>query len=170
MLPSSKQKRKSKEQPHIVDGKYNIKKICNDSWDFLMLKVSYNNDDSSDFFSDSSYYFNDDPDFFNDNGSSSSNCMVVFAFDNSSNHAAFSKDVLVTNQINLNSGDKQPVMRNIYFKPNNQLQSMVFLTTYNDEKLRGKPKGIKQVLMECEKWPSGGLDFRSFTLNIGYCY
>ncbi|PKY44370.1 hypothetical protein RhiirA4_458653 [Rhizophagus irregularis] len=30
-------------------------------------------------------------------------------------------------------------------------------TTHNDEKLRGKPKGIKQVLMKCGKWPPGGL-------------
>ncbi|CAG8593227.1 hypothetical protein GLOIN_2v1792152 [Rhizophagus irregularis DAOM 181602=DAOM 197198] len=34
---------------------------------------------------------------------------------------------------------------------------MVFLITYHDEKLRGKPKGIKQVLIEYEKWPPGGL-------------
>ncbi|CAB4477291.1 unnamed protein product [Rhizophagus irregularis] len=84
-------------------------------------------------------------------------CVAVFAFDNSSNHAAFSKDALVANRMNLNPGGKQPVMRNTYFGPNNQLQSMVFPTTHNDEKLRGKPKGIKQILMEREKWPPGGL-------------
>ncbi|RGB42597.1 hypothetical protein C1646_750781 [Rhizophagus diaphanus] len=84
-------------------------------------------------------------------------CVAVFAFDNSSNHAAFSKDALVANRMNLNPGGKQPVMRNTYFGPNNQLQSMVFPTTHNDEKLRGKPKGIKQILMERGKWPPGGL-------------
>ncbi|RGB24522.1 hypothetical protein C1646_772973, partial [Rhizophagus diaphanus] len=52
---------------------------------------------------------------------------------------------------------KQPVMRNTYFGPNNQLQSMVFPITYHDEKLRDKPKGIKQVLIERGKWPPGGL-------------
>ncbi|GES73102.1 hypothetical protein RCL_jg2158.t1 [Rhizophagus clarus] len=49
MLPPSKQKRKSNEQP-----------------------LSYNDDDSSDFFADGLCYFNDDPDSFNDNGGSSS--------------------------------------------------------------------------------------------------
>ena len=34
---------------------------------------------------------------------------------------------------------------------------MVFPTTHSDEKLRGKPKGIKQVLIERGKWPSEGL-------------
>ena len=43
MPPPSKQKRKSKEQPRTTDGKYNIKKTCNNSWDSLMLEVSYNN-------------------------------------------------------------------------------------------------------------------------------
>ncbi|CAB5348855.1 unnamed protein product [Rhizophagus irregularis] len=72
MPPPSKQKRKSKEQPRTADGKYNIKKTCNDSRDSLMLEVSYNDDDSSDFIDDGSCYFNDDPDSFNDNGDSSS--------------------------------------------------------------------------------------------------
>ncbi|CAB5194307.1 unnamed protein product [Rhizophagus irregularis] len=67
MPPPSKQKRKSKEQPRTADGKYNIKKTCNDSRDSLMLEVSYNDDDSSDFIDDGSCYFNDDPDSFNDN-------------------------------------------------------------------------------------------------------
>ncbi|GBB90989.1 hypothetical protein RclHR1_18070004 [Rhizophagus clarus] len=58
-------------------------------------------------------------------------CVAVFAFDNSSNHAAFSKDALVVNRMNLNLGGKQPII--------------------------GKPKGIKQVLMERGKWPPGGL-------------
>src|SRR6266540_2049834 len=84
-------------------------------------------------------------------------CVAVFAFDNSSNHAAFSKDALVASQMNLNSGSKQPIMRNTYFGPNNQLQSIVFPITHYDKKLRGKSKEIKQVLIECEKWPSGGL-------------
>jgi hypothetical protein len=33
----------------------------------------------------------------------------------------------------------------------------VFPITYHDEKLCGKAKGIKQVLIECGKWPPGGL-------------
>ena len=34
---------------------------------------------------------------------------------------------------------------------------MVFPATYPNKKLQGKPKGIKQVLIEREKWPPGGL-------------
>ena len=84
-------------------------------------------------------------------------CTAVFAFDNSSNHAAFSKDALLASKMNLSPGGKQPIMHNTFFGPNNQLQSMVFLTTHSDEKLRGKPKGIKQVLIERGKWPLEGL-------------
>jgi hypothetical protein len=76
------------------------------------------------------------------------NCVAVFAYDNSSNHAAFRKDALVASQMNLNPGGKQLIMRNTYFGPNNQLQSMVFPETHHDEKLRGKLKGIKQILLE----------------------
>jgi hypothetical protein len=84
-------------------------------------------------------------------------CIAVFAFDNSSNHAAFSKDALVAKRMNLGPGGKQPNMHDTYFGPNKQLQSMVFPSTHPDERLRGKPKGIKQVLIERGKWPSNGL-------------
>ena len=84
-------------------------------------------------------------------------CVAVFAFDNNSNHAAFSKDALIANRMNLGPGGKQPIMRDTYFKLDNQLQSMVFSATYSNKKLQGKPKGIKQVLIERRKWPSGGL-------------
>jgi len=83
--------------------------------------------------------------------------VAVFAFDNSSNHAAFSKDALVASRMNLNPGGKQPIMRDTYFAQNNRLQSMVFSIIHYDEKLRSKPKGIKQVLIEHRKWPPGGL-------------
>ena len=48
-------------------------------------------------------------------------------------------------------------MRDTYFGPDNQLQSMVFSATYSNKKLQSKPKGIKQVLIKWEKWPPGGL-------------
>ena len=35
-----------------------------------------------------------------------SDCVVIFAFNNSSNHAAFSKDTLIVNKINLSLGGK----------------------------------------------------------------
>jgi hypothetical protein len=46
--------------------------------------------------------------------------MVVFIFDNSFNHTAFSKNTLIESQINLNSDRKQLFMQNTCFKPNNQ--------------------------------------------------
>ncbi len=73
---------------------------------------------------------------------------MVFAFDNNSNHAVFSKDALVASKMNLKSGGKQLIMHNTYFGPNHQLQSMIFLATHPDEKLRDQPKGIKQILIE----------------------
>ncbi|CAJ0644875.1 13085_t:CDS:1, partial [Entrophospora sp. SA101] len=53
-------------------------------------------------------------------------CIAVFAFDNSSNHAAFSNDALVAKRMNLKPGGKQPVMHDTYFGQNKQPQSMVF--------------------------------------------
>ncbi len=85
------------------------------------------------------------------------NCIAVFAFDNSSNHAVFSKDALVASKMNLKPDGKQPIMHNTYFGPNHQPQSIVFLATHPDEKLRDQPKGIKQILIEREKWPFEGL-------------
>ncbi len=63
------------------------------------------------------------------------NYISVFAFNNSSNHAAFGKDTLVASQMNLNSGGKQPIMHDTYFRPNQQPQSIVILVTYHNEKL-----------------------------------
>jgi len=34
------------------------------------------------------------------------NCVAVFAFDNSNNYAAFSKDALIANRMNLGPGEK----------------------------------------------------------------
>jgi len=45
--------------------------------------------------------------------------MIVFAFDNSSNHVTFNKDALIANKMNLGLGEKQPIIWDIYFRPNN---------------------------------------------------
>ena len=81
-------------------------------------------------------------------------CIAIFAFDNSSNHAAFLSDALLANKMNLFPGGKQPAMRSTTWGDNNQ-QDMCFPDDYFDEKLRGKPKGIKQVLFERGKWRDG---------------
>jgi hypothetical protein len=72
--------------------------------------------------------------------------IAVFAFDNSSSHAKLADDTLNAANMNLNPDGKQPIMRNTSF--NEQIQSMVFPDNYLDEKLRGKPKGMKIILQE----------------------
>jgi len=68
------------------------------------------------------------------------NCIGLFAFDNSSNHAAFKSNALVANKMNLKPRRKQPKMKDTIFRSNNQHQSMI-----NDA---GEPKGMKQILIE----------------------
>ncbi|GES94769.1 hypothetical protein GLOIN_2v1785920 [Rhizophagus clarus] len=110
MPPRSKQKRKSKEQARTADGKYNIKKTCKDGWDSLTLEVSYNDDDSSDFFADGSCYFNDDSDSFNDNGGSSSNFV----------------DDIPAGDINFKFFNDEEALKNLdlVWKDDNQLEKM----------------------------------------------
>ncbi|PKB93889.1 hypothetical protein RhiirA5_303669, partial [Rhizophagus irregularis] len=43
------------------------------------------------------------------------NCIALFAFDNSLNHAAFKSDAFVTSRMNLKPRGKQPKMRNTVF-------------------------------------------------------
>ncbi len=79
------------------------------------------------------------------------NCIAIFAFDNSSNHAAFLPDALIASKMNLFPGGKQPAMRSTTWGENNH-QDMCFPNDYFNEKLREKPKGMKQVLLERGKW------------------
>ena len=74
------------------------------------------------------------------------NAIAVFAFDNSTNHGAMADNALCAQHMNLNSGERQPVMKNTVFGPENTLQSMVFPS--NHPKYLNQPKGIKQVLIE----------------------
>ena len=78
----------------------------------------------------------------------------IFAFDNSSGHAAFAVDALVASRMNLNPGGAQPKMHDTIF--NNHPQSMVF--SHNDapsSDLVGQAKGIRQVLLERGLWVQG---------------
>src|SRR6185369_16802478 len=72
------------------------------------------------------------------------NCIAVFAFDNSSNHSTFAPDALVAKRMNIGPGGNAPKMRDTFWGPNNERQSMNFSD--------GKPKGIKQVLIERGLW------------------
>ncbi|CAG8818681.1 46483_t:CDS:2, partial [Gigaspora margarita] len=59
-------------------------------------------------------------------------CQALFAFDNTTSHAAFSHDALITKYMNLN---------------------MVFPSDYCILELRGEAKGLKKVLRERGLWP-----------------
>ncbi|CAG8581173.1 168_t:CDS:1 [Paraglomus occultum] len=68
------------------------------------------------------------------------NCIAVFAFDNSSNHSAFAADALVAKRMNIGPGGNAPKMRDTFWGPNNERQTMNF----PDD----RPRGIKQILSE----------------------
>ena len=68
----------------------------------------------------------------------------VFIFDNSSNHSAFAPDALVAKRMNIGSGGNAPKMRDTFWGPNHEKQSMNFPD--------GQPKGIKQILCERGLW------------------
>ncbi|PKY51387.1 hypothetical protein RhiirA4_424476 [Rhizophagus irregularis] len=54
------------------------------------------------------------------------NAIGVFTFDNSTNHGAMAKDALNVNNMNINPGGKQAIMKSTFFGPDNTFQSMVF--------------------------------------------
>ena len=63
--------------------------------------------------------------------------------------------------MNLGPGGKQPVMREGFIHSKQCPQPMVFPEDYSDPALRGKPKGIKQVLLERGLWRNGmRLDYK----------
>jgi hypothetical protein len=77
--------------------------------------------------------------------------LTVFMFDNSSNHGLYAPDALRAQDMNLGPGGKQRVRRAGRLE-NGEKQEMQFPDDYPDEKLRGKPKGIKRVLEERGLW------------------
>lgn len=85
-------------------------------------------------------------------------CIGVFCFDQSTNHNAMAEDALAVSKMNLSPGGQQPQMRNGWFiTTTGQMitQQMVFDENYPDATLRGKPKGIKQILLERGLWREG---------------
>ena len=87
-----------------------------------------------------------------------------FAFDNASNHCAFTPDALIASKMNLTPGGKQATLRNGWNHNKNMPQSMVFDQDYPIEKLRGQPKGIRQVLVERGLWRERNEDGSKFLL------
>ena len=91
-------------------------------------------------------------------------CEGFFAFDNASNHCAFAPDALVAAKMNLMPGGKQPLLRDGWDYSSNRPQSMVFSDDHPDVKLRGKAKGIRQVLLERGLWRERSADGFKFRL------
>ena len=79
-------------------------------------------------------------------------CEGFFAFDNASNHCAYAPDALLATKMNLGPGGKQPLLRDGWDHSQNLPQPMVFGQDYPVLALRGKPKGIRQVLLERGLW------------------
>lgn len=86
----------------------------------------------------------------------------IWLFDCSSAHEGLAADALNVNNMNVNPGGKQRVMRDTVIpltnpppKPGQRdtrgtTQKMVYPDTHPDPELRGKPKGMKVVLQERE--------------------
>ena len=83
-------------------------------------------------------------------------CQALFAFDNASNHCCYAPDALLASAVNLNPGEKQPLMRNGYNHGQGLPQTMVFPENHPNIKLRGKAKGAEVVLRESGLWPRSG--------------
>ena len=87
-------------------------------------------------------------------------CVSVFCFDQSTNHNAMAEDALIAMKMNLSSGGGQPKMHNGWYTNEHReryIQTMVFPNNHSVAKLRGQPKGIKQVLGERNLWPAKGI-------------
>lgn len=92
-------------------------------------------------------------------------CTALFAFDNAANHCSFAPDALIATKMNLGPGGKQPIMRDGWDEKLGVPQRMIFPADYPDARLRGQPKGIKQVLLERGLWRDQNSDGTKFRLS-----
>ncbi|CAG8495433.1 25105_t:CDS:2, partial [Racocetra persica] len=72
---------------------------------------------------------------------------ALFAFDNTTSHAAYVYNALLANNMNLLPDRKQAKMRSTMYE-NDIKQDMYFLIKYEISELHGKPKSLKKVLIE----------------------
>jgi len=75
-------------------------------------------------------------------------CEALFAFDNASHHCAFAEDALLASRMNRNPGGKQSLLRPDWIGSPSNLHSMIFPDDHPEQILRGKAKGVEQVLRE----------------------
>ncbi len=78
--------------------------------------------------------------------------QALFAFDNSSNHNCYTEDALLVGNMNLGLRGKQSILRNEFNHTTQEDQYIVFHYDKLNPSLRGKPKGIKQALIERDLW------------------
>ena len=93
------------------------------------------------------------------------NCQALFAFDNASNHNSFASDALLVSRMNHNPGGKQALMREGFIHSKGRPQTMVFPANHPILALRGKAKGIEQVLWERGLWQERRSDGHLFLLE-----
>lgn len=93
------------------------------------------------------------------------NCQALFAFDNASNHCYFAKDILVAEKMNRNPGSTQPKICDSFIYSKGRPQAMVFPDNHPIITLRGKAKGLEQVLRELELWKNYRSDGFPFLLK-----
>ncbi|CAG8594657.1 12932_t:CDS:2 [Gigaspora margarita] len=83
---------------------------------------------------------------------------MVFCLDQSTNYNAIAENALVASRMNKGPRGKQPIMHDGWYideYEEKQDQKITFLEDHPVEKLRGQPKGIQQILEECNLWPAG---------------
>jgi hypothetical protein len=75
--------------------------------------------------------------------------------DNSQGHSAYSVDALLTSRMNMRPGGKQATMRDGWYIVNGEqvAQEMCFRADHSE--FPGKPKGMRQVLVERGLWRNG---------------
>ena len=84
-----------------------------------------------------------------------SECTRVFCFDQSTNYNSIAENALVATKINLSPRGAQHKMHNSWYIDKygeKHIQLMIFSNDHPVVQLRRKPKGIKQVLLECNLW------------------
>ena len=69
-------------------------------------------------------------------------CRGVWAFDNATNHSAYSPQALLASRMNLGPGGKQSLMVEGFDYQRNLPHAMVFSDNHRDYSLRGKAKDM----------------------------
>jgi hypothetical protein len=75
-------------------------------------------------------------------------CQALFAFDNASNHCCFTEDALISSNVSLNPGGRQPRMREGFDHRRGLPHPLVFSDNHPNFSLRGKAKGAEAILRE----------------------